>query len=158
MLSMPNGVFPLYTHKHTQTNKPKCTDQYLNKENEGANPASVSHILSFSLSATHTHQKACTDPGLAHGCLLGSPSWSRLWNRMSKVTDLAIWRLTAFIGFMISWLRSMHKHKRRNKKRKKKVRRKKTGDKEWKEWTGLVEFQYCMPKRTFQSITLPPYV
>lgn len=32
-----------------------------------------------------------TDPGLAHACLLGSPSCSRFWNTVSKVTGLAIW-------------------------------------------------------------------
>lgn len=61
-----------------------------------------------------------TDPGLAHACLLGSPSCSRFWNTESKVTGLAIrkplnctasmhtnWderEVRKWAGFEIGWL------------------------------------------------------
>lgn len=79
--------------------------------------------------------KVFTDPGLDHGCLLGSPSWSRFWNATSEVTDWAVWRLDALL-----WQWSMHTHKHERKGRKYR--------------TGMVEFQYCMPKRTFKSLSI----
>lgn len=57
------------------------------------------HGIRYSLSHSHIHtKKRFTDPGLAHGCLLGSPSWSRLWNRMSKVKYLKADRIYWFHG------------------------------------------------------------
>lgn len=115
MLSMPNGVFPLYRQTHTKiqwsVSMHQCT-----------------------LSIQHAHIKSVYWPGLGPWVLAGVTiliSVLKCNIRGHRLSSLKDWH--AF-----TTVKHAHKHERKGRKYR----------------AGMVEFQDCMPKRTFKSLSI----